>query len=60
MAKPMHGISSCGGIAISSLKSVCPAATRICERTRSMPVTHSVTVCSTWMRGFISMKNQSF
>ena len=33
-----------------------PAATRICSRTRSMPVTSSVTVCSTWIRVFISMK----
>ena len=39
--------------------SSCPWATRICERTMSMPVTTSVTVCSTWMRGFISMKNHS-
>ena len=36
-----------------------PCAMRICERTRSMPVICSVTVCSTWMRGFISMKNHS-
>ena len=28
----------------------------ICSRTRSMPVTSSVTVCSTWMRVFISRK----
>ena len=33
-----------------------PSAMRIWARTRSMPVTISVTVCSTWMRGFISMK----
>ena len=33
-----------------------PAAIRICSRTRSSPVTSSVTVCSTWMRVFISMK----
>ena len=36
--------------------SVSPDAIRICERTRSTSVTSSVTVCSTWMRGFISMK----
>ena len=36
-----------------------PCATRICARTRSIPVITSVTVCSTWMRGFISMKNHS-
>ena len=32
-----------------------PAAMRIWEETRSTSVTSSVTVCSTWMRGFISM-----
>ena len=36
-----------------------PAATRICSRTRSTPVTSSVTVCSTWMRVFISRKKYS-
>ncbi len=38
---------------------VCPAAMRICDCTRSTSVTSSVTVCSTWMRGFISMKTTS-
>ncbi len=33
-----------------------PEAIRICDCTRSTSVTSSVTVCSTWMRGFISMK----
>ena len=33
-----------------------PPAMRICALTRSMPVAHSVTVCSTWMRGLTSMK----
>ncbi len=33
-----------------------PAAIRICDCTRSTSVTSSVTVCSTWIRGFISMK----
>ena len=33
-----------------------PAAMSICSRTRSIPVTASVTVCSTWMRVFISRK----
>ena len=33
-----------------------PAAMSSCSRTRSMPVTSSVTGCSTWMRVFISMK----
>ena len=36
--------------------SVSPDAIRICDCTRSTSVTSSVTVCSTWMRGFISMK----
>ena len=35
---------------------VSPPAIRIWELTRSMLVTSSVTVCSTWIRGFISMK----
>ena len=33
-----------------------PAATRICALTRSMPVSISVTGCSTWMRALTSMK----
>ena len=33
-----------------------PEAIRSCDCTRSTSVTSSVTVCSTWMRGFISMK----
>ena len=33
-----------------------PAASRICSRTRSMPVTILGDGCSTWMRVFISMK----
>src|SRR5258708_6435399 len=33
-----------------------PSASAICSFTRSMPVTASVTVCSTWMRAFTSMK----
>ena len=36
-----------------------PAATSTCSRTRSQPVTASVTVCSTWMRVFISRKKNS-
>ena len=35
---------------------VSPAAIRIWAWTRSTSVTSSVTVCSTWIRGFISMK----
>ena len=33
-----------------------PAAIRICSLTMSMPVTISVTGCSTWRRVFASMK----
>ena len=36
--------------------SVSPDAIRSCDCTRSTSVTSSVTVCSTWIRGFISMK----
>ena len=36
--------------------SVSPAAMRSCDWTRSTSVISSVTVCSTWIRGFISMK----
>ena len=35
---------------------VAPSAIRIWARTMSMPVTSSVTVCSTCTRGFTSMK----
>ena len=35
---------------------VAPEAIRSWALTRSTSVTSSVTVCSTWMRGFISMK----
>jgi len=38
--------------------SVSPAAIRIWDPTRSTSVTSSVTVCSTWIRGFISMKTK--
>ncbi len=41
------------------IESGSPAATRICSRTRSSPVTASVIVCSTWMRVFISRKKNS-
>ena len=33
-----------------------PEAIRICDWTKSTSVISSVTVCSTWIRGFISMK----
>ncbi len=47
---------SCGGTPLASSPIFAPSAMRICAFTRSMPVTASVTVCSTWMRGFTSMK----
>ena len=50
IACPLERICSC----VNSSGS--PRAICICARTRSMPVTSSVTVCSTWMRVFISMK----
>ena len=53
-AKPRAWMSSCTSRSRSA--SVAPAAIWICACTRSTPVTSSVTVCSTWMRGFISMK----
>ncbi len=34
---------------------VSPEAMRSCDWTRSTSVISSVTVCSTWIRGFISM-----
>ena len=39
-----------------STSSGMPAAIWSCMRTRSTPMTISVTGCSTWMRVFISMK----
>ena len=42
-----------------AIESGSPAATRTCSRTRSSPQTSSVTVCSTWMRVFISRKKNS-
>ena len=50
-------MDSCGGQAASGSSPMsAPSAMRIWARTRSTPVTCSVTVCSTWMRGFTSMK----
>ena len=40
----------------AELGSVAPEAIRSWVETRSTSVTSSVTVCSTWIRGFISMK----
>ena len=54
MAKPCTTMSSCEWMPMSAR--VAPPAMRICDCTRSIPVTSSVTVCSTWMRGFTSRK----
>ena len=55
-AKPVVRTASWLGRPISGSDSGTPWATRICDFTRSMPVTSSVTVCSTWIRGLTSMK----
>ena len=52
-------ISSCGGMFSGASCSLWPWATRIWLLTMSTPVTTSVTVCSTWMRGLTSMKKNS-
>ena len=52
MAWPFHSTSSC------SSSSGSPAATASWARTRSMPVTASVTGCSTWRRAFSSRNCQ--
>ena len=54
IAWPAHGDVRPGASASGS-----PPAIRIISRTRSTPVTISVTGCSTWMRVFISMKKKS-
>jgi hypothetical protein len=51
MCPARHGRS---GVAASPMRA--PSVMRICALTMSMPVTSSVTVCSTWMRGLTSMK----
>ncbi len=52
-AAPRRVIDSCDSPRSASDS---PAAMRSWACTRSTSVTSSVTVCSTWMRGFISMK----
>ncbi len=52
-AAPRSRIESCDSPMSAR---VSPDAMRSCDWTRSTSVTSSVTVCSTWMRGFISMK----
>jgi hypothetical protein len=55
MAWPSSFTSYCEGVPVASASDL-PSAIRICARTMSMPVTSSVTVCSTCTRGFTSMK----
>ncbi len=57
-ACPSSVTSYCEATPVASV-SVAPWAIRICARTMSMPVTSSVTVCSTCTRGFTSMKKNS-
>lgn len=58
-AKPFTRTEDWSGIPISGSERGTPEATRICDFTRSTSVTSSVTVCSTWIRGFTSMKKKS-
>jgi ribosomal protein L34E len=55
-AEPLRRISSWGGTPLSGVPILAPVAMRICALTMSMPVTTSVTVCSTCRRGLTSMK----
>ncbi len=59
MAEPFSRTSSCAGTPLSALPIAAPSASRICALTMSIPVTTSVTVCSTWIRGLTSMKKKS-
>ncbi len=56
MAKPRIWMSAWEASPISGSERRYPCATRIWACTRLRPVIISVTVCSTWMRGFTSMK----
>ncbi len=47
IANPVVSTDFCDGMPIASLPSGSPCAIRICDRTMSIPVTSSVTVCST-------------
>ena len=56
-AWPDRRISGWAGMPVSPVLPMWPpSAMRIWAFTMSRPVTISVTVCSTWMRGFTSMK----
>ena len=58
MAWPLRVMSAWLALPVASAM-VAPSSIRIWARTMSMPVTSSVTVCSTWTRGFTSMKKKS-
>ena len=59
IAEPWTRISSCGGTPLAAVPMAAPWEIRICALTMSMPVTTSVTVCSTCTRGLTSMKKKS-
>ena len=56
IAAPLGLIESWDGIPISLESKLYPSAINIWLCTKSIPVTNSVTVCSTWILGFISIK----
>ena len=55
----LHGVAAQGAARSASGGSGAPAATSNCSRTRSRPVTASVTGCSTWSRVLTSRKWKS-
>ncbi len=59
IADPRAAISAWGGTPLSGVPISAPWEMAICAFTMSIPVTTSVTVCSTWMRGLTSMKKKS-
>ena len=59
MAEPFGRTSSWAGTPLSGVPIAAPSESRIWALTMSMPVTTSVTVCSTWTRGLTSMKKNS-
>ena len=59
IAEPRTSTSSWAGTPLAGSPIVAPCARRICAFTMSMPVTTSVTVCSTCTRGLTSMKKKS-
>ena len=59
IAEPRIPTSSCAGTPLSGVPIAAPCEMRIWAFTMSMPVTTSVTVCSTCTRGLTSMKKKS-